>query len=241
MLIENRKAIAMDKLIEFETKFTGIAYSLRKAYQYQYDKNVKISNRIETNIVFNNLYKQFFEKIYFGDLYQNGCYLKLLQGSEAEYYCKKAVKAQLERLPKLGLILGDYIYYLSHNFLYKESDDYYTFIIKLNGQGKQRIELGKSFFNEFTSIIYNNGNETLNFFGDIKKLTVPLRDPSNLLTIDSDIFTPGGWVTLIIFITVLIIIFCYLIKYCGEKTNNEEDEEDDMDYEEDSLIDETLE
>ena len=241
MLIENKKAIAMDKLIEFETKFTGIAYSLRKAYQYQYDKNVKISNRIETNIVFNNLYKQFFEKIYFGDLYQNGCYLKLLQGSEAEYYCKKAVKAQLERLPKLGLILGDYIYYLSHDFLYKESDDYYTFIIKLNGQGKQRIDLGKSFFNEFSSIIYNNGNETLNFFGDIKKLTVPLRDPSNLLTIDSDIFTPGGWVTLIIFITVLIIIFCYLIKYCGEKTNNEEDEEDDMDYEEDSLIDETLE
>jgi hypothetical protein len=89
-------------------------------------------------------------------------------------------------------------------------------------------------------LVYNNGNETLNFFGDIKKLNVPLRDPSNLLNIDSDIFTPGGWVTLIIFITVLIIIFCYLIKYCGEKTDNDE-EEDDIDYEEDSLIDETLE
>ena len=241
MVIENKNSIVMNKLIEFETKFTGIAYSLRKAYHYQYDKNVKVSNRIETNIVFNNLYKQFFEKIYFGDLYQNGCYLKLLQGSEAEYYCNKRTKSQLESLPKLGLILGDYIYYLSHNFLYKESDEYYTFVIKLNGQGKQRIELGKSFFNEFPSIIYNNGNETLNFFGDIKKLNVPLRDPSNLLNIDSDIFTPGGWVTLIIFITVLIIIFCYLIKYCGEKSNNDEDDDDDIDYEEDSLIDETLE
>ena len=111
----------------------------------------------------------------------------------------------------------------------------------MNGQGKQRIELGKSFFNEFPSIIYNNGNETLNFFGDIKKLNVPLRDPSNLLNVDSDIFTPGGWVTLIVFITVIIIIFCYLIKYCGEKSGKDDEEEDDIDYEEDSLIDDTLE
>ena len=110
----------------------------------------------------------------------------------------------------------------------------------MHGQGQQKIELGKSFFNEF-SIIYNNGNETLNFYGDIKKLNVPLKDPSNLLNIDSDIFTPGGWVTLIVFITVIIIIFCYLIKYCGEKTDNEDEEDDDMDYEDDSLIDDTLE
>ena len=163
-----------------------------------------------------------------------------MQGGEGEYYCEKSKKSQIQSLPKLGLILGDYIYYLSHEFLYKESEDYYTFLIKLHGQGQQKIELGKSFFNEF-SVIYNNGNETLNFFGDIKKLNVPLKDPSNLLNVDSDIFTPGGWVTLIVFITVLIIIFCYLIKYCGEKTGNEDDEEDDIDYEDDSLIDDTLE
>ena len=240
MIIENKQDILMDKLITFETKFTGIAYSLRKAYHYQYDKRVIIDNRIETNIIFNNLYKQFFEKIYFGDLFDNGCYNKNLQGGEVEYYCDKKKQSQIQNLPKLGLILGDYIYYLSHDFLYKESEDYYTFVIKLHGQGQQRIELGKSFFNEF-SVIYNNGNETLNFFGDIKKLNVPLRDPSNLLNIDSDIFTPGGWVTLIVFITVLIIIFCYLIKYCGEKKDNEDDEEDDIDYEEDTLIDDTLE
>ena len=239
MIIENKQSIGMDKLIEFETKFTGIAYSLRKAYHYKYDKTVKVSNRIETNIVFNNIYKYFFEKIYFGDLLGNGCHC--IQGVEIEYFCEKKNKQQIQNLPKLGLILGDYIYYLSHNFLYKESESYFTFIIKLNGQGQQKIELGKSFFNEFSSIIYNNGNETLNFFGDIKKLNVPLRDPTNLLNIDSDIFTPGGWVTLIIFITVLIVIFCYLIKYCGEKTNNEEDEDDDIDYEEDSLIDDTAE
>ena len=240
MIIENKQDILMDKLIIFETKFTGIAYSLRKAYHYQYDKKVILNNRIETSIVFNNLYKQFFEKIYFGDLYENGCYFKNLQGGEGEYYCEKGKKSQIENLPKLGLILGDYIYYLSHNFLYKESEDYFTFIIKLHGQGQQKIELGKSFFNEF-SVIYNNGNETLNFFGDIKKLNVPLRDPSNLLNVDSDIFTPGGWVTLIVFITVIIIIFCYLIKYCGEKSGKDDEEEDDIDYEEDSLIDDTLE
>ena len=239
MVIENKQDIIMDKLISFETKFTGIAYSLRKAYQYQYDKKVIFNSRGETTIIFNNLYKPFFEKIYFGDLNNNGCFLKTLQGGESEYYCEKSQKSKIQSLPKLGLILGDYIYYLSHDFLYKESEDYYTFIIKMHGQGQQKIELGKSFFNEF-SVVYNNGNETLNFFGDIKKLNVPLRDPSNLLNIDSDIFTPGGWVTLIIFITVLIIIFCYLIKYCGEKTDNDE-EEDDIDYEEDSLINETLE
>ena len=239
MIIENKKDIVMDKLINFETKFTGIAYSLRKAYQYQYDKKVILNNREETTIVFNNLYKQFFEKIYFGDLFENGCYFKNLQVGEVEYYCDKNKKQQIQTLPKLGLILGDYIYYLSHNFLYKESEDYFTFLIKLHGQGQQKIVLGKSFFNEF-SIVYNNGNETLNFFGDVKKLNVPLKDPTNLLNIDSDIFTPGGWVTLIVFITVLIIIFCYLIKYCGEKTDNE-DEDDDIDYEEDSLIDDTLE
>ena len=239
MILENKQDIVMDKLISFETKFTGIAYSLRKAYHYQYDKKVILNSRGETTIIFNNLYKQFFEKIYFGDLFDNGCFIKSLQGGEGEYYCDKNQKSKIQNLPKLGLILGDYIYYLSHDFLYKESEDYYTFLIKLHGQGQQKIELGKSFFNEF-SVVYNNGNETLNFYGDIKKLNVPLRDPSNLLNIDSDIFTPGGWVTLIIFITVLIIIFCYLIKYCGEKTDNDE-EEDDIDYEEDSLIDETLE
>ena len=239
MIIENKQDIIMDKLISFETKFTGIAYSLRKAYHYQYDKKVILNSRGETTIIFNNLYKQFFEKIYFGDLINNGCFLKTFQGGEGEYYCEKSQKSKIQNLPKLGLILGDYIYYLSHEFLYKESEDYYTFLIKMHGQGQQKIELGKSFFNEF-SVVYNNGNETLNFFGDVKKLNVPLRDPSNLLNIDSDIFTPGGWVTLIIFITVLIIIFCYLIKYCGEKTDNDE-EEDDIDYEEDSLIDETLE
>ena len=240
MIIENKQDIVMDKLISFETKFTGIAYSLRKAYHYQYDKRVIINNRIETSIVLNNLYKQFFEKIYFGDLYENGCDFKIVQGGEGEFYCDKGKKAQIQNLPKLGLILGDYIYYLSHEFLYEESENYYTFVIKFHGQGQQKIDLGKSFFNEF-SVIYNNGNETLNFFGDIKKLNVPLRDPSNLLNIDSDIFTPGGWVTLIVFITAIIIIFCYLIKYCGEKTDNEDDEEDDIDYEEDSLIDDTLE
>ena len=240
MIIENKQDITMDNLIEYETNFTGIAYSLRKAYHYQYEKKVIINNRIETTIIFNNIYRQFFEKIYFGDLFDNGCFFRNLQGGEGEYYCDKDKGDQIQNLPKLGLILGDYIYYLSQDFLFKKSENYYTFIIKMHGQGQQRIELGKSFFNEF-SVIYNNGNETLNFFGDIKKLNVPLKDPSNLLYIDSDIFTPGGWVTLIVFITVLIIIFCYLIKYCGEKTDNEDDDEDDIDYEEDSLIDDTLE
>ena len=40
MIIENKQDIFMDKLITFETKFTGIDYSLRKAYHYQYDKKV---------------------------------------------------------------------------------------------------------------------------------------------------------------------------------------------------------
>ena len=244
MEIRNKEHIIMNKLISFETGFTGIAYSLRKAYQYQYDKNVILNNRIETNLILNNLYKQFFEKIYFGDLFENGCYFRSLQGGEGEYYCDISKRSSIQTLPKLGLIIGDYIYYLSYQFLYKESGQFITFNIKLHGQSQQRIELGKSFFDEF-SVVYNNGNETLNFYGDIKKLNVPLRDPSNLLNIDSDIFTPGGWVTLIVFITAMFIIFCYFSKYCINKEKEEEsddDEDDDMGEEDEgALIDDTLE
>ena len=242
MEILNKKEINMNRLIRFETSFTGIAYSLRKAYQYQFDKNVILDDKIETTIVFNNLYKQFFEKIYFGELFENGCYYRSVQGGEGEYYCDIGKRQAIQNLPKLGLILGDYIYYLSYHFLYKESGQFITFIIKLHGQSQQRIELGKSFFNEF-SVVYNNGNETLNFFGDIKKLNVPLKDPSNLLNIDSNIFSPGGWVTLIVFITALLIIICYLSKYCFNKNDNDESDEDEYDEDDDegALIDDTLE
>ena len=242
MEILNKKQISMNKLIQFETSFTGIAYSLRKAYQYQLDKNVILDNRKETTIVFNNLYKQFFEKIYFGELFENGCYYRSVQGGEGEYYCDIGKRQAIQNLPKLGLILGDYIYYLSYHFLFKESGQFITFIIKLHGQSQQRIELGKSFFNEF-SVVYNNGNETLNFYGEIKKLNVPLKDPSNLLNIDTNIFTPGGWVTLIVFITALLIIFCYLSKYCFNKNDSDESDEDEIEEDDDegALIDDTLE
>ena len=239
MMIDNNKSIVMNKLITFETSFTGIAYSLRKAYQYDYDKKVILNNRMETTIVFNNLYKQFFEKIYFGDLFDNGCYFRSLQGGEIEYYCDINKKQAIQSLPKLGLILGNYIYYLSYDFLYKESGQFITFVIKLHGQSQQKIELGKSFFNEF-SVVYNNGNETLNFFGEIKKLNVPLKDPSSILNMDSDLFTPGGWVTIVVFVTAVLIIICYLSKYCfnkSEKDENEEEEDDDDEL----LIDDTLE
>ena len=240
MEIDNKEQIVMNKTIDFETSFTGIAYSLRKAYRYIYDKKVTLNNRVETTIVFNNIYKQFFEKIYFGDLFENGCHYRLVQGGEGEYYCDSSKKQAILNLPKLGLILGDYIYYLSYQFLYKESGQFITFIIKLNAQSQQKIILGKSFFKEF-SVVYNNGNETLNFFGDIKKLNVILRDPDTLLNIDSDIFTPGGWVTLIIFIITLFIIVCYLSKYCCNKSDNEDSEDDEIDEEDDPLIDDTLE
>ena len=240
MMIDNNKLIAMNTLIKYETSFTGIAYSLRKAYQYDYDKKVILNNRIETTIVFNNIYKQFFEKIYFGDLLENGCYLRSLQGGEIEYYCDISKKQAIKSLPKLGLILGNYIYYLSYDFLYKESGQFITFIIKLHGQSQQKIELGKSFFNEF-SVVYNNGNQTLNFYGEIKKLNVPLKDPSNILNMDSDIFTPGGWVTIIVFATAVLIIICYLSKYCYNKKEKEENEEEEDEDDDELLIDDTLE
>ena len=240
MNIENKQYIQMNSLIKFETKFTGIAYSLRKAYQYNYDKLVKVDNKIETTIVFNNLYKQFFEKLYFGDLFDNGCYSRSLQGGEVEYYCDIGKKTSIQTLPKLGLILGDYIYYLSYQFLYKESGQFITFLIKLHGQSQQKIELGKSFFNEF-SVVYNNGNETLNFYGDIKKLTVPLRDPYNLLNIDSDIFTPGGWVTIIVFVLALLIIICYLSKYCFNKNDSDDSDDEEMEEDDELLVDDTIE
>ena len=241
MEITNKKDITMNTTISFKTEFNGIAYSLRKAYKYQYDKEVILNNRIETTIVFNNLYKQFFEKIYFGDLFENGCYFRSLQGGEGEYYCDKNKGHEIQNLPKFGLILGNYIYYLSYQFLFKESGQFITFIIKLHGQGQQKIELGKSFFNEF-SVVYNNGNETLNFFGDIKKLNVPLRDPSNLLNIDSDYLTPGGWVTVIVFLTALLIIICYLTKYCWSKNDDDNSDDDEIEEDDDEpLIDDTLE
>ena len=241
MQINNKNDILTNKLITYKTSFRGIAYSLRKAYRYDYDKDVILSNRIETTIVFNNLYRQFFEKIYFGDLFDNGCYFRSLQGGEVEYYCDINKKQAIQALPKLGLIMGDYIYYLSYQFLFKESGRFITFIIKFHGQSQQRIELGKSFFDEF-SVVYNNGNQTLNFFGETKKLNVLLKDTSNLLNIDSDIFTPGGWVTIIVFATALFIIFCYLSKYCWKKKSDDENEEEEEDEEDDELlIDDTLE
>ena len=240
MMIDNNKTIDMNKLITFETSFTGIAYSLRKAYQYEYDKKVILNNRIETTIVFNNLYRQFFEKIYFGDLFGNGCYFRSLQGGEVEYYCDLNKKQALQTLPKLGLILGNYIYYLSYDFLYKESGSFITFVIKLHGQSQQKIELGKSFFNEF-SVIYNNGNETLNFFGDIKKLNVPLKDPESILNIDSDLITPGGWATISVSIIAVLIIICYLSKYCFNKNERDENEEEEDEDDDELLIDDALE
>jgi hypothetical protein len=39
----------------------------------------------------------------------------------------------------------------------------------MHGQGQQKIELGKSFFNEF-SVVYNNGNEKFSLY------TTTLRD-----------------------------------------------------------------
>jgi hypothetical protein len=241
MQINNKNDILTNKLITYKTSFRGIAYSLRKAYRYDYDKDVILSNRIETTIVFNNLYRQFFEKIYFGDLFDNGCYFRSLQGGEVEYYCDINKKQAIQALPKLGLIMGDYIYYLSYQFLFKESGRFITFIIKFHGQSQQRIELGKSFFDEF-SVVYNNGNQTLNFFGETKKLNVLLKDTSNLLNIDSDIFTPGGWVTIIVFATALFIIFCYLSKYCWKKKSDDENEEEEEDEEDDELlVDDTLE
>ena len=78
-----------------------------------------------------------------------------MQGGEVEYYCDKNKAQAIQNLPKLGLILGDYIYYLSHKFLFKESGQFITFIIKLHGQSQQKIQLGKSFFDEF-SVVYNN-------------------------------------------------------------------------------------
>ena len=69
---------------------------------YQYDKKVVLNNRIETSIVFNNLYKQFFDKLYFGDLFENGCYFKNLQRGEGDY-CGKGKKSQIENLAKLGI------------------------------------------------------------------------------------------------------------------------------------------
>ena len=72
---------------------------------------------------------------------------------------------------------------------------------------------------------------------------MPLKDPSNLLNIDTNIFTPGGWGTLIVFITALLIIFCYLSKYCFNKNDSDESDEDEIEEDDDegALIDDTLE
>ena len=150
-------------------------------------------------------------------------------------------------LPKLGFVLNDYVYYVPFEFLFEKGRDVYTFKIKLVGQGQVKFILGRSFFSLY-SVVYNNGNGTLNFdsYKDeapIKKLTFSLTDPSKFSSTDEDWLTPGGWVTLITFVTVFIIIFCYSIKYCGKRIDTDEDdeEEDDIEYEDESIVDDTIE
>ena len=108
-------------------------------------------------------------------------------------------------MPKFGIAIDNYIYYLSHNFLFKYIDNKYRFIIKLGMKINQNVILGKEFFKEF-EVVFNNGNNSLNFFGDVNKLSIKVIDLPKDLT-DNNI----QFYLLLLLLLVLFLLLFFVI------------------------------
>ena len=95
--------------------------------------------------------------------------------------------------------------------------------------------LGKDFFNQY-QVVYNNGRQILNFYGDTKKVNIML----NNLPITQDSYdsylSPGLKSIIIIYSIVGLITFFYILKYCFS-----EDSYFEYDYDDDDGIDSIFE
>ena len=218
----------LNKKNEFYAKLSGFAVSNRKAYNYTLDKSIIFRMKGDSEIVLSTSFIIFFEKIYFNNYIKNNT-CSLTDLNIKEFICKS-----INNLPKLGIIIQNYIYYLNTSFLFKKIGDHHKFIIKFD-QNEQKMILGKDFFNQY-QVVYNNGKQILNFYGDTKKVTHMLNNvPISKDTYDSYL-SPGLKSIIIIYSIVGIIIFFYILKYCFS-----EDSDFEYDYDDDEDIDNIFE
>ncbi|MCQ2816506.1 MAG: hypothetical protein MJ252_04480 [archaeon] len=196
--------------IELKAKMQGLTYSLRKAYKLE--KEISFSFTSNTSFsVPDSIYQIFFTKIYFGTLFNKGCYIKEKRRGVKEFYCDqdKFINAKFS---SLGVVIDNYTYEFSKDLLFKKQGSEYKFLIEL--KENTQVVLGKDFFNEF-EVIFNNGNRTLNFYGKTKKFTSDFSSTDDWNVLDDDeLLSPGTWCLIIVFGIAFLIIIFYLNSYC---------------------------
>ena len=204
-----------------KAKLRGFAYSNRKAYRDE--QNITLSFGATSSFIFSTVLQPFFEKIFFGSLFNNGCVLIEKAKDLKEFLCTNEAYNNNE-MEKFGIIIDDYIYYLPKTLLFVKQSDGYHFQIQL--KKKAEIVLGKEFIEYFPFVI-NSGNGTLGFIGDTKKLNIPLLEiPSEWPDTNSgDYFTPGTIALFVIFSIVGLLIVIYIARICMRR-NKEIDFED---------------
>ena len=203
---------------EIKAKLRGFAYSYRKAYKNEH--NITISFSQSNKFIFGSNLQPFFEKIYFGSFFNNGCTLIEKSKDLKEYICEKETFEKNE-FQKFGLVIDDFVYYIPKKLLFLKKTDGYHFQIHL--KKKSDIVIGKEFLESFPLVI-NTGNQTLGVFGDTKKMATELMDlPSEWpdSNTSSDWFTPGTIALFIIFGIILLLAIIYFVRICLRKRKTE--------------------
>ena len=205
---------------EIQAKLSGFTYLYNKAYKFE--QNITLSNSVSNVLHFTQSYQPFFDKIYFKDYLDSICTLKVINKETKQYICEED-PSQL-KLPLFGLIIDGYIYYLSKDILFKKiKDNTYEFQIVIKTTPK--IILGKEFLSSYKAI-YNNGNHTFNFFGETKRLTINITDPTGWSdSSNNEWLTPGAITVLSIFGIVLFVLAIYIIYYCSREPKLPEEED----------------
>ena len=205
---------------EFYAELSGIAVTNRKAYKYTLDKPITFKLKGDSEIVLSTSFITFFEKIYFNNYIKNNtCRIK-------GFNVKEFICTSIYNLPKLGLIIQNYTYYLNKSFLFKKIGDGHKFIIKFV-EDNQKIILGKDFFNQY-QVVYNNGKQILNFYGDTKKVNIILNDFPIYKNSYDAYLSPGLKSIIFIYSIVGLITFFYILKYCLSEENDFEYDYDDI-------------
>ena len=85
--------------------------------------------------------------------------------------------------------------------------------------------MGSEAFRSYKAI-YNNGNHTFNFFGETKRLTINITDPTGWSdSSNNEWLTPGAITVLSIFGIVLFVLAIYIIYYCSREPKLPEEED----------------
>ncbi len=232
VLTPNITLYKLNEKSEFYSQLSGFAITYRKAYNYSLEKPITLKLSGETEITLSNNLFLFFEKVYFRNALNN-------KQCKTNIYLKTFICDSIEtltKLPKFGIIIDKYIYYLEPLFLFtKYNANEYKFIINFS-QSSQKIILGKSFFQQYT-VIFNNGKQVLNFYGNTKKLNFDYIDLLKAIVNENEYwFTPGLITIIITYSIVGLISFFYIVKYCWSEESDYEYEDDDDDEEFDYIF-----